>query len=66
MTTAGLDVWEVIETLRNCGNRVERAARYLDIGEDEVRAAVAHDCAHPGEAAERLRRERRIAEDAAG
>lgn len=66
MTTPGLDVWEVIETLRNCGNRVERAARYLDIGEEEVLAAVAHDRAHPGEVAERLRRERAIAEGAPG
>jgi hypothetical protein len=66
VTKPGLDVWEVIETLRNCGNRVERAARYLDIGEEEVRAAVAHDRAHPSEVAKRLRRERRIAEDATG
>lgn len=64
MTTHGLDVWEVIETLRNCGNRVERAARYLDIGEDEVQVAVAHDRAHPGLVDQRLRRERRIAQDA--
>ena len=45
----GLDVWEVIETLRAGGNSVPRAAAYLDVPEAAVREAVAWRDAHPDE-----------------
>jgi uncharacterized protein (DUF433 family) len=45
----GLDVWEVVETVRLVGNRLPPAARYLGIGEELVREALDHAAAHPGE-----------------
>jgi uncharacterized protein (DUF433 family) len=50
----GLDVWEVVETVRLVGNRAARAARaarYLEIDEALVREALAHADAHPDEGA---------------
>lgn len=57
----GLDVWEVIETLRLVGNRVGRAAGYLGISEPSVREALAYRELHPGEIDGHLRDEQRRA-----
>jgi uncharacterized protein (DUF433 family) len=35
-----LDIWQVMETVRNHGNSVEDAADYLDLPVEKVRAAV--------------------------
>jgi uncharacterized protein (DUF433 family) len=44
-----LDVWQVIETLRNSDNSVEATAAYLSIPEPWVRACVRYYAAHPEE-----------------
>jgi uncharacterized protein (DUF433 family) len=44
-----LDVWQVIETLRNHGNSVEETADYLSLPVERVRAAVGYYAAHRGE-----------------
>jgi uncharacterized protein (DUF433 family) len=62
LSASGLDVWEVIETLRNAGNHVDRTARYHGISEEQVRAALAYERAHPDEIAARIRAERALAE----
>ena len=59
----GLDVWEVVETVRLVGNHVGRAAGYLEIDEGLVREALAHADAHPGEVAAFTRRQRAAADD---
>lgn len=59
----GLDVWEVVETLRLVGNVPARAARWLEIEEAAVEAAARHAAEHP-EVEEFLARERRRADDA--
>lgn len=60
----GLDVWEVVETLRNAGNHVGRTARYHGVPEQAVLAAVAFERAHPAEIAGRIRAERDLAKRA--
>jgi uncharacterized protein (DUF433 family) len=59
----GLDVWEVVETVRLVGNHVGRAARYLEIDEALVREALAHAAAHPDEVAAFTCRQRAAADD---
>jgi uncharacterized protein (DUF433 family) len=44
-----LDVWQVLETVRNHGNSVEQAAEYLDLPTERVRAAVRYAAAHKDE-----------------
>jgi uncharacterized protein (DUF433 family) len=44
-----LDVWQVIETLRNSGNSVEETAAYFSIPEAWVRACVRYYAAYPDE-----------------
>jgi uncharacterized protein (DUF433 family) len=44
-----LDVWQVVETLQNSGNSVERAAEYLAIPHPWVRACVRYYAAYPDE-----------------
>ena len=44
-----LDVWQVMETLRNSGNAVEAAADYLDLPAEKIRAAVSYYAAHRDE-----------------
>jgi uncharacterized protein (DUF433 family) len=44
-----LDVSQVIETLRNSDNSVERTAEYLSLPETWVRACVRYYAAYPGE-----------------
>jgi uncharacterized protein (DUF433 family) len=59
----GLDVWEVVETVRLVGNHVGRAARYLEIDEGLVREALDHAEANPGEVAAFTRRQRAAADE---
>jgi uncharacterized protein (DUF433 family) len=44
-----LDVWQVMETVRNSGNSVEEAADYLDVPAEKVRAAVCYYAAYRDE-----------------
>lgn len=52
-----LDVWQVIETVRNHGNSVELAAGYLDLPAERVRVAVRYAAAHRDEVEEIAARE---------
>ena len=49
LTGTGLDVWEVVETVRASGKSVEQAAAYLDLPVARVRAAVRYYAAFPDE-----------------
>ena len=44
-----LDVWQVLETVRNHGNSVGEAAEYLALPAERVRAAVRYAAAHKDE-----------------
>jgi uncharacterized protein (DUF433 family) len=59
-----LDVWQVIETLRNHGNSIEETAAYLDLPAERVRTAVRYYAAQRGEVDEIAARERAAAERA--
>lgn len=52
-----LDVWQVIETVRNHGKSVEQAAGYLDLPAERVRVAVRYAAAHRDEVEEIAARE---------
>lgn len=52
-----LDVWQVIETLRNSENSVEQTARYLSAPEAWVRACIRYYAAYPEEVDALARRE---------
>lgn len=52
-----LDVWQVLETVRNHGNSAERAAEYLDLPAERVRMAVRYAAAHRAEVEEIAARE---------
>lgn len=45
----GLDVWEVVETIRANHGRIEEAAEYLGIPEARVRVAARYYAAFPAE-----------------
>jgi uncharacterized protein (DUF433 family) len=59
-----LDVWQVVETVRNHENSIDRAAGYLDLPRERVRAAVRYAAAHRTEVAEVANREVAAAERA--
>lgn len=44
-----IDVWQVVETVRDHGNSVEEAAAYLELPVERVRAAVRYAAAHRDE-----------------
>ena len=44
-----LDVWQVIETLRNSGNSIAETADYLAVPETWVRACARYYAAYPEE-----------------
>jgi len=44
----GLDVWEVVETVKDEGNSVEAAANYLDIPVSRVQVAIRYYADHRG------------------
>ena len=52
-----LDVWQILETVRNHGNSVEQAAEYLDLPAERVRAAVRYAAAHKDEVEDIAERE---------
>lgn len=61
---ARLDVWQVIETVRNANNSVQEAADYLGIPPSRVEAAVTYYAAYRDEVEEIAERERAVAERA--
>jgi uncharacterized protein (DUF433 family) len=59
-----LDVWQVMDTVRNSGNSVEEAAEYLGLPVSKVRAAVRYYAAYRDEVDEFAARATAIAERA--
>jgi uncharacterized protein (DUF433 family) len=59
---SGPDVWEVIGTFRQSGSSVEATARYLELPESRIRAAVRYYAAFPAEFDVWLVRQRAAAE----
>ena len=59
-----LDVWQVVETVRNHDNSVDEAAAYLELPVERVRAAVHYYAAHRDEVDETAAREVAAAERA--
>ena len=59
-----LDVWQVIETVRNSGNSVTEAAAYLDIPVVRVQAAVEYYTRYRDEIDDITAREQAVAERA--
>lgn len=57
-----LDVWQVIETVRQNGNSVEEAAAYLGLPVEKVRAGVRYYADYPEEIDEWTARAQAIAE----
>src|SRR5437763_1483199 len=57
-----LDVWQVVETVRNEGNSTAGAAEYLGIPEEQVQACVRYYAAHQDEVDEWAARMRELAE----
>jgi len=58
----GLDVWELVATIRQPGGSVEAASRYLELPVSAVRAAVRYCAAFPAEIDDLLERQAAIAE----
>ena len=56
-----LDVWQVVETLRNSGSSIEETADYLSIPETWVRACARYYAAYPDEVNALTERERAAA-----
>lgn len=52
-----LDVWQILETVRNHDNSVEEAAAYLDQPVERIRAAVRYAAVHKEEIEEFAERE---------
>ena len=59
---SGLDVWEVVATVRQPGGSAQAAARYLELPMSAVRAAVRYYAAFPAEIDDLLARRAAIAE----
>jgi uncharacterized protein (DUF433 family) len=59
-----LDVWQVIETVRNSGDSVQQAATYLGLPPSRVQAAVTYYAVYRDEVDEIAERERAVAERA--
>jgi len=58
----GLDVWEVVDTVRRNAGSVDAAARYLELPAAPIRAAVRYYAAFTGEIDQLLARREAIAE----
>ncbi len=58
----GLDVWEVVDTVKQNGSSVDAAARYLELPSGIVRTAIRYYAAFPDEIDEMLARRNAIAE----
>lgn len=52
-----LDVWQILETVRDHDNSIDDAAGYLDLPADRVRAAVRYAAAYPDEVRDIAERE---------
>ena len=59
-----LDVWQVMDTVREHENSIEEAADYLGLPESKVRAAVRYYAAYRDEVDDLVARERALAERA--
>jgi uncharacterized protein (DUF433 family) len=59
-----LDVWQVVETVRNCSDSIGEAADYLALQPESVEAAMAYYALHRAEIDEIATREREAAERA--
>ena len=59
-----LDVWQVIDTVRNSANSVEEAAQFLGLPPSRVQAAVSYYAVYRDEVDEIAERERAVAERA--
>lgn len=59
-----LDVWQVVETVRNSDNSVQEAADYLALAPARVQAALGYYAVYRGEVDEIAARERAVAERA--
>ena len=59
-----LDVWQVVETVRNHGNSPEQAADYLGLSPERVHAALRYAAAHRDEIEDVAGRETEAAERA--
>lgn len=55
---SGLDVWEIVQMLEDFGS-VERLAEETQLGERQVRLALAYRDSHPDEIAEAIEQNRR-------
>jgi uncharacterized protein (DUF433 family) len=64
LTGTRLDVWQVIETVRQSGNSVQDAAEYLGVAASRVQAAVNYYAVHRDEVDEIAERERAVSERA--
>jgi uncharacterized protein (DUF433 family) len=62
LTGTGLDVWEVIGTVRQSRGSVTAAAKYLELAPAQVRSAVRYYAAFPAEVDDMLGRQARAAE----
>jgi uncharacterized protein (DUF433 family) len=58
----GLDVWEVVGTVKQSRGSVAAAARYLELNPAQVRSAVRYYAAFPAEVDDMLARQGRAAE----
>jgi uncharacterized protein (DUF433 family) len=58
----GLDVWEVVDTVKQNRGSVDAASRYLELPAATIRTAVRYYAAFPDETDELLRRRDAIAE----
>lgn len=59
---SGLDVWEIVATVKQSGGLIDAAARYLELPAAAVRAAVRYYAAFPSEIDGLLARQATIAE----
>jgi uncharacterized protein (DUF433 family) len=59
---AGLDVWEVVDTVKQNRGSLDAAARYLEVSNGTVRTAIRYYAAFPDEIDELLARRDAIAE----
>lgn len=57
---SGIDVWEVVETWRQCGEDYDEVRRNFDwLNEPQIRAALAYYSLYPDDIDARIERERR-------
>lgn len=59
---AGLDVWEVVDTVKQNRGSIDAAARYLEVPAAVIRAAVRYYAAFPHEIDDDLSRRHAMAE----